>query len=52
MTQIDETRSTKYNKSPEECVDDYFLLFEGNLGKGEIISTQMLEHMLESAYNV
>jgi hypothetical protein len=49
---IDNTRGPKAVRSIEENIDNYYLLFEDHLGRGELITSDLLTSMISSAYKV
>lgn len=49
---IDNTRGAKAARSMEENIDNYYLLFEDHLGRGELVSVDLLTSMISSAYKV
>jgi type II secretory pathway predicted ATPase ExeA len=49
---IDNTRGAKVARSLEENVDNYYLVFEDHLGRGELVSTELLASMIASSYKV
>jgi hypothetical protein len=49
---IDNTKGPKAMRSIEENIDNYYLLFEDHLGRGELITCDLLTSMISSAYKV
>lgn len=49
---IDNTRGARAARSVEENIDNYYLLFEDHLGRGELITCDLLTSMISSAYFV
>lgn len=49
---VDNSRNTRYKGSLEENVDNYYLVFEDEMGRGELISCDFLDSMVRAAYKV